>query len=73
MQDTFRLDYYYRSVAAQMIQELGDTLMLLAQRAERQDAHGASAAVAEAATELLDVGCTIAPEHNAAIADIAVA
>ena len=68
-----RLDYYYRSVAAQMVQELSDTLMLLAQRAEGQDAHGAAAAVAEAATELLDVGLTIAPEHNPAIADIAAA
>ena len=49
-------DAYYRGVAGERIQGLSDSLLVLSQEAEREGAHEAALHLADAATQLLDVG-----------------
>lgn len=50
------LDVYYRGLAAERLQELGDRLLELSGEAERADAHDAALHLADLATQLLDMG-----------------
>ncbi|MGH8902036.1 MAG: hypothetical protein ACRDYA_10220 [Egibacteraceae bacterium] len=50
------VDMYYRGVAGERIQQLADCLLRLSREAELQDAHDAALHLADAATQLLDVG-----------------
>ncbi|MGH8896830.1 MAG: hypothetical protein ACRDZ4_07370 [Egibacteraceae bacterium] len=54
--DVIDVDVYYKSVAGKGIQQLADHLLRLSQQAERQAAHDAAFSLADAATQLLDVG-----------------
>jgi hypothetical protein len=53
------LDIYYQGVAAEHIQQLADHLLQLSQQAECADAHNAALHLADAATQLLDVGTEV--------------
>jgi hypothetical protein len=57
--DRIDVDAYYRGVAGERIQELADRLLYLAQEAEREEAHDAALHLADAATQLLDLGIEI--------------
>ncbi len=50
------LDTYYRSLAAQRLQEMADSLIALSREAERADAHEAAFELADLSTQLLDMG-----------------
>ncbi len=52
-------DRYYKGVAGEGIQHLADRLLHLAQQAELQEAHEAALFLADAATQLLDVGVEV--------------
>jgi hypothetical protein len=52
-------DRYYKGVAGEGIQQLADRLLAWAQQAELQDAHEAALFLADAATQLLDVGIEV--------------
>lgn len=56
------LDAYYRGLAAERIQELGDVLLTLSREAERADAHGAALQLADLSTQLLDLGLEVSNE-----------
>jgi hypothetical protein len=53
---TINVDMYYKSVAGERIQHLADCLLRLAQEAELQAAHDAALHLADASTQLLEVG-----------------
>lgn len=53
------MDLYYKGVAGEHIQELSDRLLRLSQEAECEDAHDAALHLADAATQLLDVGIAV--------------
>lgn len=53
------LDIYYRGLAADHIQQLADRLLRLSQEAECADAHRAALHLADAATQLLDMGTEV--------------
>lgn len=50
------LDTYYRGLAAERLQELGDRLLELSREAERAEAHDAAWHLADLSTQLLDMG-----------------
>lgn len=58
------LDAYYRGLAAEQLQELGDRLMVLSGEAARSGAHDAAWHLAEVATELLDMGLGVGNQHT---------
>lgn len=53
------VDRYYRGVAGESIQQLADRLLRLSQEAQQQAAHDAALHLADAATQLLDVGSEV--------------
>ncbi|HEY8339334.1 MAG TPA: hypothetical protein VIK95_05665 [Egibacteraceae bacterium] len=50
------LDAYYRGLASQQLQELGDRLIGLSREAEQAGAHEAAFRLADLSTQLLDLG-----------------
>lgn len=56
---TINMDIYYRGVAGDHVQQLADRLLRLSQETELQDAHDAALYLADAATQLLDVGIEV--------------
>lgn len=50
------LDTYYRSLAAERLQELADRLLELSREAEGAEAHAAAWRLSDLATQLLDLG-----------------
>src|SRR5918998_502570 len=58
------LDIYYRGLAADHIQQLADRLLRLSQEAECADAHRAAFHLADAATQLLDMGTEVNWQHT---------
>lgn len=58
------LDAYYRGLAAQQLQELGDQLLVLSQEAEGAGAHDAAWKLADVATQLLDMGLNVGGQHT---------
>jgi hypothetical protein len=63
------LDTYYRGLAAERLQELGDRLLKLSTEAEGAGAHDAAWHLSDLATQLLDMGLSVGgektpPDHN---------
>ncbi len=54
--EAINLDAYYRGLAAERLQELGDAMLALSREAEAADAHDAAWHLADVATQLLDMG-----------------
>jgi hypothetical protein len=54
--DRIDADRYYRGVMGERIRGLSDNLLETSQEAEREGAHEAAMFLADAATQLLDVG-----------------
>jgi hypothetical protein len=59
------VDVYYRGLAAEELQALGDRLLALSREAEEADAHDAARHLADVATQLLDIGLDVAGERDA--------
>lgn len=53
------LDTYYRGLAAERLQELGDRLLALSREAEAAEAHDAAWHLADLSTQLLDMGLEV--------------
>jgi hypothetical protein len=53
------LDVYYRGLAAERLQELGDRLLALAREAEGAGARDAAWHLADLSTQLLDLGIEV--------------
>ncbi len=53
------LDAYYRGLAAERLQELGDRFLVLSREAERAQAHDAAWHLADLSTQLLDMGLSV--------------
>lgn len=53
------LDTYYRGLAAQRLQELGDRLLELSREATNAEAHDAAWHLSDLATQLLDMGLDV--------------
>lgn len=62
---TINVDIYYKGVAAECVQRLADRLLRLSQEAELQGAHDAALHLADAATQLLDVGVEVRAKRAA--------
>jgi hypothetical protein len=62
---SINLDAYYRGLAAEELQALGDRLLSLSGEAEQAEAHQAARHLADVATQLLDMGLEVAGEHTA--------
>lgn len=58
------LDAYYRGLAAERLQQLGDDLLGLAREAEESDAHDAAWHLADLSTQLLDLGLQVAGQQT---------
>jgi len=63
------LDAYYRGLAATELQRLSDELLDLSREAERADAHSAALHLADAATQLLDLGLAVGGQMTAVSPD----
>lgn len=53
------LDTYYRGLAAEELQELGDRLLALSGEAESAEAHDAALHLADLSTQLLEMGLDV--------------
>ena len=53
------LDAYYRGLAAEQLQELGDRLLVLSREAEKAEAHDAAWHLSDLATQLLEMGLDV--------------
>ncbi|HVM19349.1 MAG TPA: hypothetical protein VM307_05270 [Egibacteraceae bacterium] len=56
---SINLDAYYRGLAAERLQELGDRLLTLSREAETADAHDAAWHLADLSTQLLEMGLSV--------------
>ncbi len=63
------LDGYYRGLAAEDCQRLADTLLERSREAELAGAHQAAWRLADASTQLLDLGLSIGGQHQPRDAD----
>lgn len=59
------LDSYYRGLAAQQLQALGDQLMTLSKEAEGAEAHDAAWHLADLSTQLLEMGMAVGTAQTA--------
>ncbi|MBA2528461.1 MAG: hypothetical protein H0V19_00605 [Euzebyales bacterium] len=53
------LDAYYRGLAAERLQELGDRFLVLSREAEQAQGHDAAWHLADLSTQLLDMGLSV--------------
>jgi hypothetical protein len=53
------LDAYYRGLAAEELQALGDRLLTLSREAEQAEAHSAAWHLSDLSTQLLDMGLNV--------------
>jgi hypothetical protein len=58
------LDAYYRGLAGEQLQQLGDRLLRLSSEAEQAGAHDAAFHLADLSTQLLDLGVEVS-RHDA--------
>ena len=58
------LDIYYRSLAAQELQEYADRLLGLSREAENAEAHHAAQHLADVSTQLLDIALELSGQHT---------
>ena len=56
---SINLDAYYRGLAAEQLQQLGDHLLTLSREAEKADAHDAAWHLADLSTQLLEMGLDV--------------
>lgn len=56
---SINLDAYYRGLAAEQLQALGDQLLTLSREAEGADAHDAAWHLADISTQLLEMGLAV--------------
>ena len=56
---SINLDAYYRGLAGEKLQALGDELLVLAREAEQADAHDAALHLSDLSTQLLDLGVSV--------------
>ncbi len=56
---SINLDAYYRGLAAERLQEIGDTLLQLSREAEAASAHDAAWHLADLSTQLLEMGLDV--------------
>ena len=56
---SINLDAYYRGLAAERLQELGDRLLTLSREAEQAEAHDAAWHLSDLSTHLLDIGLAV--------------
>jgi hypothetical protein len=61
---SINLDAYYRGLAAEQLQELGDRLLTLSGEAEKAAAHDAAWHLSDLATQLLEMGLDVANQHT---------
>lgn len=61
---SINLDVYYRHLAAERLQELGDRMLALSREAENAEAHDAAWHLADVATQLLDMGVEMGGERT---------
>ena len=59
------LDSYYRGLAAQQLQALGDQLLTLSREAEGAEAHDAAWHLADLSTQLLEMGLSVGTMQTA--------
>lgn len=62
--DPINIDTYYRGLAAERLQELGDRFLALSQEAEQAGAHEAAWHLSDLATELLDMGLEVGGQRT---------
>jgi hypothetical protein len=53
------INAYYRGLAGERLQELGDRMLELSREAEQAEAHEAALHLSDVATQLLDMGLTV--------------
>lgn len=58
------LDTYYRGLAGERLQELGDRMLELSREAESAEAHNAAMHLADLATQLLDMGLDVGGQNT---------
>ena len=56
---SINLDAYYRGLAGEKLQSLGDELLGLSREAEQAEAHDAALHLSDLATQLLDLGVSV--------------
>ena len=56
---SINLDAYYRGLAAERLQEMGDALLQLSREAEAAEAHDAAWHLADISTQLLEIGLDV--------------
>jgi hypothetical protein len=61
---SINLDVYYRHLASERLQELGDRMLALSGEAEAAEAHDAAWHLADVATQLLDMGMAMGGEQT---------
>ena len=61
---SINLDAYYRGLAAEQLQELGDRLLTLSREAEKADAHDAAWHLADLSTQLLEMGLDVSNQQT---------
>ena len=61
---SINLDAYYRGLAAEQLQELGDRLLTLSREAEEAKAHDAAWHLSDLSTQLLEMGLDVANQHT---------
>ena len=62
---SINLDSYYRGLAAEQLQALGDQFLTLSREAEKAEAHDAAWHLSDLATQLLDMGMAVSTQHTA--------
>ena len=62
---TINLDSYYRGLAAEKLQALGDELLTLSREAEKAEAHDAAWHLADLSTQLLEMGMSVSTAQTA--------
>lgn len=56
---SINLDAYYRGLAAEQLQALGDHFLALSREAEKSEAHDAAWHLSDLSTQLLDMGMSV--------------
>jgi hypothetical protein len=65
---SINLDSYYRGLAAEQLQALGDQLLTLSREAEGAEAHDAAWHLADMSTQLLEMGLSISTAQTPPVA-----
>lgn len=66
---SMNLDTYYRGLAGERLQSLGDELLVLSREAESSGAHDAAWHLSDLSTQLLDMGVQATGQHTDVVDD----